>query len=121
MIHGIKKFLLSFVFAGRGIMTVIASERNMRIHVSAALMVIALGAYFSIEVTEWCLVIICIGMVMAAEALNTAIEQMTGFLKPEFHRLAGRIKDVAAGAVLLAALAALIVGMLIFWKHFFAE
>jgi len=116
-----KKFLLSFLYAGRGAITLIASERNMRIHVSAALMVVAFGAYFSITVTEWCLVILCIGIVVAAEAFNTVIESLTNLVKPEHHPLAGKIKDMAAGAVLLAALAAAIVGALIFWKYLFPD
>ncbi len=113
----IAKFLKSFCFAGRGILSVIALERNMRIHALAAVIVIALGFYFSITATEWCLAVICIGMVMAAEAFNSAIEWLTDLVKPEQHPQAGKIKDAAAGAVLLASVAAAAVGVVIFWKY----
>lgn len=115
--ESIVKFIRSFCYAGRGVILVIASERNMRIHLLAAAAVIACGIYFNITVTEWCLAVICIGMVMAAEALNSSIESLTDLVKPEHHPLAGKIKDAAAGAVLLIAIAAAISGILIFWKY----
>jgi len=113
----IVNFLKSFYYAFRGIMSVIASERNMRIHLLAAVSVISLGFYFHISTTEWCLAVICIGMVMAAEVFNSAIESLTDLVKPEHHPMAGKIKDAAAGAVLLVSIAAGVVGMAIFWKY----
>src|SRR6185503_19646332 len=105
MFKGIKKFTKSFACAGKGIFAIIISERNMRIHVLAALTAIALGAHYSIKAIEWCLIALCIGMVMAAEAFNSAIEHLTDLAKPEFNPEAGKIKDIAAGAVLLVSLA----------------
>ncbi len=119
MFTAIKKLVESFRFAGRGILSLIASERSMRIHAAAALAVVAAGIHFSITKTEWCLVALCIGMVMAAEAFNTAVETLTDLAKPEFHPLAGKIKDISAGGVLLTALAAAATGLLIFWKYLF--
>lgn len=113
----IIKFIKSFFYAGRGILSTIASERNMRIHVVAAVLVISLGFYFHITDIEWCLILICTGMVMAAEAFNSAIESLTDLVKPEQHPQAGKIKDAAAGAVLLASVAAAAVGVVIFWKY----
>lgn len=115
----IKKLIQSFGYAVNGIVALIAGERNMRIHLLAAICVVAAGLYFDVTITEWCVISICIGMVMAAEALNTAIEWLTDLVKPEHHPLAGKIKDAAAGGVLLAAVAAAISGLFIFWKYFF--
>jgi diacylglycerol kinase (ATP) len=113
----INKFLRSFYFAGRGIVSVIVAERNMRIHLLAAVIVITMGIYFNITTAEWCLALICIGMVMAAEAFNSAIEWLTDLSKPEQHPQAGKIKDAAAGAVLLVSISAAAVGAIIFSKY----
>jgi len=119
MIDSIIKFLKSFAFAGKGIVSIIASERNMRVHVFAAIAVIVLGIYFKITKIEWCLSMLCIGLVMAAESFNTAIEALTDIIKKESHPIAGKVKDAAAGGVLLASIAAAVTGLLIFWKYFF--
>lgn len=91
----------------------------MRVHLFAAIVVIAVGFYFNISATEWCIVVICIGMVMSAEIFNSALELLTDLVKPEQHPIAGKVKDAAAGAVLLTALAAAVAGILVFWKYFF--
>lgn len=114
----LKKFLYSFRYAFRGIIRTVVSEQNMRFHITAAVVVIATGFYSHITATEWCMVILCIGLVICAEAFNTAIESLTDLIKPEHHPVAGKIKDAAAGAVLIAAIAATITGILIFWKYF---
>ena len=121
MFSVIKKLFQSFLFAGRGILSLMVNERNMRIHLLATVTVVAFGMYFNITKTEWCLVALCIGMVMAAEAFNTSIELLTDLVKPEFHPIAGKIKDAAGGAVLLAAITAAIAGLLIFGKYFFPK
>ena len=64
--------------------------------------------------TEWCIVVICFGVVLAAEGFNTAIERLVDLVSPEFHPVAGDVKDVAAGAVLICAIAAAIIGCIIF-------
>lgn len=116
--NSLARFIKSFYYAGKGVIGVVAAERNMRIHLLAAVIVIMLGFYFRITPTEWCLVAICIGMVMAAEAFNSAIECLTDLVKPEHHPLAGKIKDAAAGGVLLVSIAAAAVGCIVFLKHF---
>ncbi len=115
----LKNFLNSFRYAFRGIWSILFSERNMRVHLFAAIIVIAFGVYFKITTTEWCIVAICIGMVMSAEIFNSALELLTDLVKPEQHPIAGKVKDAAAGAVLITALSAAVVGILIFWKYFF--
>lgn len=104
----------SFVYAFAGIKYLIGKEHNAWIHCAATVMVIAAGAILGIDKNEWCLVILCIGMVLAAEGFNTAIEKLTDLASPGYNELAGKAKDVAAGAVLITAIAAATVGLIIF-------
>jgi len=115
----LKNFLNSFHYAFRGIWSILLSERNMRVHLFAAIVAMAFGVYFNITTTEWCIVVLCIGMVMASEVFNSALEALTDLVKPEQHPVAGKVKDTGAGAVLLSALAAAVTGILVFWKYFF--
>lgn len=110
----IKKRIKSFGYAFQGIGNFIRKEPNAWIHCTAVVVVTSLGLYYGISATEWCIVILCFGLVLMAEAFNTAIERLVDLVSPDFHRLAGTIKDVAAGAVLLGAIAAAIVGCIIF-------
>lgn len=116
----VVKLLKSFQYAFKGVWQVFVHEQNMRVHVLATIVVLATGAYFNITTTEWCLVVLCIGAVFAAEAFNTAIENLVDLLHPEQHPKAGIVKDIAAGAVLIAAISAAIVGFIIFGKYFAA-
>lgn len=90
------------------------STPNARIHLLAAIAAIALGIFLSISNTEWCILALSIAMVFCAEAFNTALEQLTDLVSPGQHPLAGKAKDLAAGAVLLAALGAAATGLIIF-------
>lgn len=92
----------------------------MKIHVATTIVVIASGWFFSITPTEWCLVTLSIVLVLSAEGFNTAIEHLTDLTSPDYHPLAGKAKDVAAGAVLLAAIGAAIVGLIVFLPYFLA-
>ncbi|HLP06494.1 MAG TPA: diacylglycerol kinase family protein [Paludibacter sp.] len=109
-----KKRLQSFRFAGRGIRLVFTSEPNMKIHLAAVLLVTCCGFIFSISKAEWLACLVCFGMVMGAEMVNTAIELTVDLVSPEFDPLAGKAKDVAAGAVLVCSIISAIVGLLIF-------
>lgn len=111
---GIKKRVRSFKFAFRGIYELIRTEPNAHIHTVAALFAIIAGIILKISQVEWCLVIFAIASVFSAEAINTVIEKLTDHLFPEYHETAKFVKDVAAGAVLFFAIAALIVGLIIF-------
>lgn len=110
----IQKRIISFKFAFKGITWLIRTQHNMWIHLLATAIVVTAGFYFSVTKIEWILLAITIGMVLSAEAFNTAIELLVDKISPEFNLLAGRIKDVAAGAVLITASIAVIVGLLIF-------
>lgn len=110
----IRKRLLSFTYAGKGLKSFIRKEHNAWIHSAATILVIAMGIVFHISTQEWIAIILCIGMVFAAEAFNTAIERLVNLVSPEQHPVAGDVKDIAAGAVLICAIAAAIVGVVIF-------
>ena len=110
----LKKRTESFQYAFRGIAEMFRSQPNARIHLLAATMVVFAGFYFQISRTEWIALSLCIFVVLSLEAVNTAIEHLTDLVSPGFHPLAGKAKDVAAAAVLLAALGAIVVGAIVF-------
>lgn len=114
----VRKRINSFRFAFRGIATLLRTSVNARIHIAAAVAVITLGVAVGLGTIEWCLVIIAISMVIAAEALNSALEFLADHTAPEWHEAVERIKDLSAGAVLLAAAGALAVGLLVFLPRF---
>ncbi len=90
------------------------TEPNAKIHLAFCVLVLIAGCFFHISAMEWCIVILCIAIVLSAEAVNTAIEHLTDLSSPDFHPLAKKAKDAAAGAVLLAAIGAAIAGLIIF-------
>ncbi len=109
-----KKPVIGFSYAWQGIRFVIKSERNFRIHLVAAILVFIAGWILQISLMEWIIIVILIGMVLITEMLNTVVEQMIDYIKPEMHPAAKQIKDIAAGAVLIAAMVAAIIGCLVF-------
>jgi diacylglycerol kinase len=108
------KRAISFRYALQGLADLLRSQPNARIHLGAAAAVIFAGFYFGISRMEWMVVVICIAIVFAMEAVNTALEYLTDLVSPDFHPLAGKAKDVAAAAVFLVALGAFVVGLIIF-------
>ncbi len=114
----------SFKFALKGINAVFRSELNMQLHLLASVMVLVMAYAFGVTLVEWCILIMCIGTVWMAETFNTAIETLTDLVSPHPHPLAGKAKDLAAGAVLLAAITAATVGLIVFvpyWVSFFKQ
>ena len=109
-----KSLINSFKYACRGIKSAIKSERNMKIHVLATLIVIALGFFFKLTPLEWVACIFSIVIVIGSEMLNTAIETIVDIVSPNINPLAKKAKDIAAGAVLVLAIGALVVGLIIF-------
>jgi diacylglycerol kinase (ATP) len=112
--------LRSFVYAGRGIRTMLASQHNAWIHAAATLVVIALGLVLQVSRLEWLALILAIVSVWTAEALNTAFEFLCDVASPEFHPLVEKAKDVAAGAVLICAIGAAATGALVLGPPLFA-
>jgi len=104
----------SFACAFRGIAALLKSEVHARIHLAATVAVLALGWWCEITAGEWLAVILAIGLVWVAEALNTAIEYVADLAHPDEHPEVKKLKDLAAAAVLFASIAALIVGLIIF-------
>ena len=115
----LNKRIKSFGYAFKGIASLIKKEHNAWIHCTAIVVVTLAGFYFGITPAEWCIVVICFGLVLAAEGLNTAIERLVDLVSPDYHPIAGDVKDVAAGAVLICAIAAAIVGMIVFIPYLF--
>lgn len=103
----------SFVFAGRGLWWLLSSQPNARTHLVATFAVVAVSVWLSLSAIEWSAVLLAIGLVWTAEGLNSALEALADRVAPGQHPLVGRAKDVAAGAVLAASLAAALVGVLI--------
>ena len=101
-------------WAIRGIGETLRTQVNARFQLVAAILVIAAGCFFRIDRLEWIAVCLSIGFVLAAEAFNTALESLADAVHPDQHPLVGRAKDAAAGAVLLAAIAATAVGAIVF-------
>jgi diacylglycerol kinase len=110
---GRSDLLTSFKCAFSGVSHVLRTQRNARIHLSVALVVIVVGLWLGLSRTEWAIIALTIGSVLAAESLNTVAEAAVDLATAEYHPLAKVAKDVAAGAVLLMAITAVIVGMLI--------
>lgn len=106
--------LNSFRYAFKGIFDVFRHTPNVKIHLIAALGVIVSGFIFQISTAEWCWCVCCIFAVLAAETFNSSIEYLTDLVSPDYHVLAGKAKDAAAGAVLLLSIGTAIIGGIIF-------
>jgi diacylglycerol kinase (ATP) len=107
----------SFSYAIRGIALMLRSQQNAWIHAAATVVVVGAGLLVRLTRAEWSWIVLAILVVWTAEALNTAIEFLTDVASPDFHPLAGQAKDVAAGAVLIAAIGAVVVALLVFVPH----
>jgi len=116
----LKKRVASFQYAFQGMKDLFKSQANARIHVLAALFVVIAGISFHISRMEWIMLVFCITLVLSLEAVNTAIEYLTDLVSPGYHPLAGKAKDVAAAAVLWAAIGSIVIGALIFLPRIFA-
>jgi diacylglycerol kinase (ATP) len=114
-----KNWAGAFRHALEGIAHSFISQRNMKVHVVAAIAATALAVYFQLSTAEWSLLALTIAGVIAAEMFNTAVEAMVDLVSPQIHHLAKTAKDVAAGAVLIMALASLVVGYLLFFHRLF--
>ncbi len=106
--------LRGFGYAFRGIMATIRTQRNMRIHLNAVALVVLVGILARLPAWKWTAVVLCFGLVTALELLNTAVEMLCNRVTAEFDPAVGRVKDAAAGAVLAAAIASVVVALLVF-------
>ncbi|WP_433743216.1 diacylglycerol kinase family protein [Falsibacillus pallidus] len=118
----IRQFAASFMFAGNGLKYVMKNERNFKFHIGASIAAIILGILLSLEKWEWLILLLTISSVLSLEIINTAIEKAVDLVTEEYHPTAKLAKDLAAGAVLLAAIFSIIIGCVLFLPkiaHFF--
>lgn len=103
-----------FRYAFNGLISAFRTEVNMRMHIIAALLACIAGFYFNLTSVEWVVIILCIVLVISFELTNTAIEELCNMVHPEHHPIIKRVKDIAAAAVLVAAMGSFIAGLIIF-------
>lgn len=113
----LAKFIAGFGYAFSGLWYALYTQINMQVHVALALVAIVLGIALRISATEFAIIFLAIAGVLVAEMFNTVIELCVDLASPEYHPLAKRAKDVAAGAVLLSAMLACIVALFVYGPH----
>jgi diacylglycerol kinase (ATP) len=114
IIYIMKKLIRSFGYAFKGVAYATTSQLNFRIHLGATLIAVAMGFALHISTSEWQWVAISITIVLVTEIFNTMIETLVDLVSPGYNEKAGHIKDMSAGAVVIAALFAFITGLMIF-------
>lgn len=110
----IKRLRKSFGYAFKGIDDVIEHEPNMKIHVVVAILVVIMAFIFKVSIIEWIILVLLIGAVLAAETINTTIENLVDMYTKEYDEKAKIVKDTAAGTVLILAITSAIIGLIIF-------
>ena len=110
----IKRLKKSFGYAFKGIDDVVSNEPNMKIHVSVAILVVIMAFLLKISMIEWIILVLLIGLVLAAEVINTTIENLVDMYTKDYNERAKVVKDTAAGTVLILAITAVIIGLMIF-------
>ena len=119
MIRFIKDRIRSLRYASKGAYLLLKNEPNFQVQCIIAILVTILGFIVGLDTTEWCIQVLTIVSVMAAEGLNTAVEKAADFIHPERHPKIGTLKDIAAGAVFITAIGAIIVGLLLYVPKIF--
>ncbi|ASP39687.1 diacylglycerol kinase [Bacterioplanes sanyensis] len=117
MMAQLQRRYRAWVAALAGLKTVTQREAHFRIHICAALAVVVVGWWFDIQRTDWVPLVLCMALVMSLEAMNAAVEALADALHPEHHPLIGKAKDMAAAAVLIAALCSVVVAVVVFWPY----
>ncbi len=112
-----NRFFRRFGYAGKGLRTAFSEQFNLKVHTLVAIVVVAAGFHFNLTSDEWLAIIIVIGAVITAELVNTSIEYVVDLVSPAHSPLAGKIKDIAAAAVLIATITACTVGVVVFGKY----
>ncbi|MBO5408488.1 MAG: diacylglycerol kinase family protein [Clostridia bacterium] len=109
-----RKFFKSFVYAAKGVTEVFRQEQNFKVHTLMAVLALLLGWFFHVTPWEWCVLILVITTVLAAEMINTAIENLCDVTEPNQNETIRVVKDISAGMVLVCAVGAFVVGIVIF-------
>ena len=112
-------FLKSFSYAFKGLVYSL-KQRNMKIIFSCGILTVLAALFLKVNPVDWCILLICIGITISLELINTAIEKLVDLVSPDYNEQAGRIKDMTAGAVLVFSFVSLIIGILIMGKYFLA-
>ncbi len=110
----LKKLFKSFGYAFKGLAYACRTQLNMRVHLALTILALFLGWYLAVSLNEWLWIALCIALVLSAELLNTAIENLTDLVSPGYNEKAGRVKDLAAAAVVITAAFALLAACIIF-------
>ena len=113
----IKTRLKSLQYVFQGVYYLVKNEPPVIVHILTSLAWVILGFYFQITTNEWIIQLLCIGIVLSVEGLNTAIEKICDFVHPEHHKTIGIIKDIAAGSVAFAVIPATIVLCIIYYPY----
>ncbi len=113
----LRRTLYSFRHAGRGLAWAVSSQANLRFHLLAAAIVLVAALLFHFTALEFVGLVLCFAVVIGAELFNTALEVLIDYAWPERHPMIGRAKDVAAAAVLMAAIGTALTGLLLFARH----
>lgn len=114
--YALKEFK-SFKAAFRGFILILESEPHARFHLAATVSVVTAGIMFRVSAGQWCILLICIAMVWITEIINSSIEKLCDLVQPQWDSKIGNIKDTAASAVLVAAIIAVILGIIIFYRY----
>ena len=112
-------FRKSFLFAIQGFRTAVRTERNIKVMIGGGVAAIVAGFVVRLDPLSWAIVLVCCGVVISAELLNTAVETVVDLVSPEFHPLAGRAKDIAAAAVWVLSVLVAVVGIIVFANAIF--
>lgn len=116
----VRFVLRSFVFAFEGLVWMARTQRNAQVHLFITGIVLIAAVFFQVSMSEWLALILAIALVLALEAMNSAVEAVVDLSSPQLHPLAKRAKDAAAGSVLIAAIGAALVGCIVFLPKFWA-
>ncbi len=111
--------LKSFKHAIKGLYHVTKHEHNFWLHLIATAVVVTFGFFYEVSISEWLWITLAIGLVLTTEIMNTGIERLVDLVEPEINKKAGLIKDIGAGAVLIASITSAIIGLLIFTPKIF--
>ncbi len=114
MRNNIKSLLKAFIYAFRGIFTAIKTQRNFRIHTVATIYVFSASLFYNFSKIDYVVLILICALIMSLELINTALESVVDICSPEYSKLAKTAKDCAAGAVLISAIGAIIIGICLF-------
>ncbi len=109
----------NFRYALQGFLTALRTEKNLRFHIAMSVLVISAGFFTGVSTAEWMILILCMTSVISMELLNTALEYLCNVVQPDHHPFIKNVKDIAAAAVLITAIASIACGLIIFIPKFF--